>query len=242
MHLGEGIVATETRRTGRILSPAERRQRNRQEMIEAIVALGRDVMRENGVAALSLSELARRLQVTTAALYRYFPSKSALYDALFRVAMRVFWAYITPVWEQHPTGWEQFEAWIEARMRFAQEQPELFALLFERPVPGFEPSAESMEASRGKLDAARRAFAQLIEAGVIHPPGAPERAFDLFIAMTHGLSAQHIANEPHLPIGSGRYGGLIPDTLALFQAAWGPSVQPPAPPLGAPSSGTGGDQ
>jgi AcrR family transcriptional regulator len=237
----EGTVTTAARRTGRILSPAERRQRNRQEMIEAILAIARDIMRENGIAALSLSELARRLQVTTAALYRYFPSKSGLYDALFRVAMRVFREYITPVWEEHSPGWRQFEAWIEARMRFAQEQPELFSLLFERPVPGFEPSAESMEESREFLAEARRAFSQLIEAGVIHPPGAPERAFDLFIAMTHGLSAQHIANEPHLPIGSGRYGSLIPDALALFYAAWGPSAQPDATPLGAPSSGPGGD-
>ena len=237
----EGTVTTEARRTGRILSPAERRQRNRQEMIEAILAIARDLMRENGVAALSLSELARRLHVTTAALYRYFPSKFGLYDALFRVAMRVFREYITPVWEEHSPGWQQFEAWIEVRMRFAQEQPELFSLLFERPVPGFEPSVESMEESREFLDEARHAFAQLIEAGVIHPPGAPERAFDLFITMTHGLSAQHIANEPHLPIGSGRYGSLIPDALALFHAAWGSPVQPPAPPPGAPFSGTGGE-
>ena len=240
MQIG-GIVTTEARRTGRILSPAERRQRNRQEMIEAILAIARDLMRENGVAALSLSELARRLQVTTAALYRYFPSKAGLYDALFRVAMRVFRAYIAPVWEEHAPGWQQFEAWIEARMRFAQEQPELFSLVFERPVPGFEPSVKSMEESREFLDEARHFFSQLIEARVIHPPGAPERAFDLFIAMTHGLSAQHIANEPQLPIGSGRYGSLIPDVLALFQAAWGSPVQPPAPPAGGPSSGTGGD-
>jgi AcrR family transcriptional regulator len=222
----ERTVTTEARRTGRILSPAERRQRNRQEMIEAILAIARDLMRENGVAALSLSELARRLQVTTAALYRYFPSKAGLYDALFRVGMDVFRTYITPVWEEHSPGWQQVEAWIEARMRFAQEQPELFSLVFERPVPGFEPSTESMAESRAFLDEARHFFSQLMEAGVIHPPGAPERAFDLFSAMTHGLSAQHIANEPHLPIGSGRYGSLIPDTLALFQAAWAPSSGP----------------
>ena len=169
-------MTTEARSTRRILSPAERRQRNRREMTDGILAIARDIMRESGVAALSLSEVARRLQVTTAALYRYFPSKAALYDALFREAMRVFQAYITPVWEEHPPGWRQLEAWIEARMRFAQEQPELFALLFERPVPGFEPSAESMEESSGFLGEARRAFSRLVEAGVIHPPGAPERA------------------------------------------------------------------
>ena len=238
----EQTVMAGAHRVGPILSPAERRQRNRQEMIETILALARDIMRENGVAALSLSELARRLHVTTAALYRYFPSKAGLYDALFRVGMDVFRGYITPVWEELSPGWEQFEAWIEARMRFAQEQPELFSLVFERPVPGFAPSAESMEASRTFLDEARHFFSRLIEAGVIHPPGAPDRAFDLFIAMTHGLSAQHIANQPHLPIGAGRYGSLIPDTLALFQAAWRPPTQPTAAPRGEPSGEGGGER
>lgn len=220
MLVQDRAVTAETGGARRVLSPAERRRRNRQEMIEAILAIARDLMRENGVAALSLSELARRLQFTTAALYRYFPSKFALYDALFQVAMRVFQEYIRPVLAEHPPGWGQIEAWIEARMRFAQEQPELFSLLFERPVPGFAPSAESMEQSRSFLDQARGAFERLVETGVIHPPVEPERAFDLFIAMTHGLSAQHIANEPHLPVGSGRYGRLVPDTVALFRAAW----------------------
>src|SRR5579884_194400 len=230
----EEDVTTDAIKNRRILSPAERRQRNRQEMIDAILATARDLMRDNGVAALSLSEIARRLQVTTAALYRYFPSKVALYDALFRAAMQVFWSYITPVWEDYPPGWPQVEAWIEARMRFAQEQPELFSLLFERPVPGFEPSPRSMEESVGRLAQAQQVFARLVEEGVIEPPVPPDRAFDLFIAMTHGLSAQHIANEPQLPIGEGRYGSLAPDTAALFRAAWTPKGRGDA---GAPRGG-----
>ena len=48
------------------LTPAERRQRNRQEMIQAILDVSREVMREEGVAALNLNEVARRLN-------RYFP-------------------------------------------------------------------------------------------------------------------------------------------------------------------------
>jgi AcrR family transcriptional regulator len=68
----------------RPLSPAERRQRNRQEMLDAIVLNARQLMCEEGVAAISLRELARRLRFTVQALYKYYPSKMALYDALFR--------------------------------------------------------------------------------------------------------------------------------------------------------------
>ena len=36
----------------------------------------------------------------------------------------------------------------------------------------------------------------------------------------NGLTALHMANEPDVPIGSGRFGSLIPAALALFRAAW----------------------
>ena len=69
--------------TGRdYLSPKQRRQRNREEMVTAILETARDIMRQDGVTALNLNEIARRLGMTTPAIYVYFPSKDALYDAL----------------------------------------------------------------------------------------------------------------------------------------------------------------
>ncbi|MBK8035100.1 MAG: TetR/AcrR family transcriptional regulator [Chloroflexi bacterium] len=65
------------------LSPKQRRQRNREEMIEAIVNSARQIMREQGVAALNLNEIARMLGMQTPSLYEYFPNKLALYDHLF---------------------------------------------------------------------------------------------------------------------------------------------------------------
>ena len=38
---------------------------------------------ENGYAALSMRQLARSIGVTTGSLYHYFPSKNALFEALF---------------------------------------------------------------------------------------------------------------------------------------------------------------
>jgi hypothetical protein len=45
----------------------------------------------------------------------------------------------------------------------------------------------------------------------------------------HGLTAQHLANEPHLPVGKGRYGSLIPAAVKLFQAAAKTSAKGIAP-------------
>jgi AcrR family transcriptional regulator len=206
-----------------ILTPAQRRKRNRQEMIDAILHVSREMMREEGAAALNLNEVARRVGVKTPSLYGYFDNKMAIYDALFKQGMELF-AQKTAV-PEGVSGWDHFAYALEAYMRFAVENPELYQLLFERPVPGFEPSPESMAVSLATLARGRADMSKfLAEAGI--DAGLPvDQALDLTIAMAHGLTAQHLANEPHLAVGNGRYGSLIPQAVALFKAAWGSAAQ-----------------
>src|SRR2546430_15569643 len=97
----------------RPLSPAERRQRNRQEMLDATLQNARAVMREEGVAALSLRELARRLRFTVQALYKYYPSKAALYDALFREGIRTYARYWHDAIAGRHSVWDKLEAALE---------------------------------------------------------------------------------------------------------------------------------
>ena len=87
-----------------ILSPAERRRRNRQEMIQAISEAARAVMREEGVAALNLHEVARRVQLRTPSLYTYFPGKMALYDALYQLGLRLYIERSQQL-DRHPTSY-----------------------------------------------------------------------------------------------------------------------------------------
>src|SRR3712207_926927 len=63
--------------------PLDRRQRRRLETIEEVLDVALDVMTEQGVAGLSVGEVARRMGIRPPSLYVYFPSKNALYDALF---------------------------------------------------------------------------------------------------------------------------------------------------------------
>src|SRR5258708_16229801 len=79
-----------------ILSPQERRQRNREEMKNAILEAARQVMREEGVAALNLQEVARRVGVRAPSLYEYFPGKMAIYDALFCMGVGLFAQHVIP--------------------------------------------------------------------------------------------------------------------------------------------------
>jgi AcrR family transcriptional regulator len=203
-------------------SPAERRQRNREEVRQAILEAARAVMREQGVAALSLREVARRVQMQAPSLYAYFPSKMALYDALFLMAVRLRAEYRERADAGLDDFWDQLHARFESYMRFAQENPELYQLAFERPVPGFVPSAESLEEAFRAPAALEQMLADAVTTGrvVLDVPVAQAR--DLIIGMIHGLTAGHMANEPDLPIGSGRFGSQIPAAVALFRAKWDP--------------------
>lgn len=205
----------------RVLSPQERRKRNREEMIGAILDAARAIMREEGVAALNLQELARRVGMRAPSLYNYFPNKKAIYEELFVRGMRQFRERVEQVIEQHGVGWEGMQAGLQNAMDFAQESPELFQLLFQRPVPGFVPSPAGLEEARKLVALSYRATREAVETGQIAPGISPERASDLYIALMQGLTAMHLANEPHLPVGEGRFGSLIPAAMALMRAAWG---------------------
>src|SRR5262249_1106962 len=67
--------------------PLDRRARGRQETTDHTLRISCDVMTEEGVNALSLAEIARRLGVQPPSLYKYFDSLLDVYDALFRRAM-----------------------------------------------------------------------------------------------------------------------------------------------------------
>jgi len=110
-----------------ISSPRERRERMRREMVTAILDAAQEVMRERGVAGLSLREVARRVQLQASSLYEYFPSKAALYDALFLTGIRRYAAYKDQfAAHKFDSFWENVAAWLTAYMAFAQKHPELY--------------------------------------------------------------------------------------------------------------------
>lgn len=211
-------------------TPAERRQRNREAMRAAILEAACAVMREQGVAALSLREVARRVRMQAPSLYAYFPSKSALYDALFLQAVRRHVAYQESGSAGRDDFWDQLTARFESYMRFAQENPELYQLAFERPVPGFVPSAESLEEAFGPPAAFEHFLAEAVASNQVVLDIPVAQARDLIIGMIHGLTAQHMANQPELPVGSGRFGSQVPAAVALFRAKWEPRGAKPVRP------------
>ncbi len=184
------------------------------------MSTARQLMREEGVGGLNLSEVARRMGMKTPSLYTYFDSKHALYDALFHEGFRVYGARSRAIAERCGNSVGLLEALIEDYMRFADENPELYALMFERPVPGFVPSSESMAEASALLEVLYGRMGELIDAGSIRSGLGARETSDLFLAVMHGLTALKRANEPDTPIGEGRFGSLVAAAARLLRDAW----------------------
>lgn len=194
-------------------------------MIDAILSVARAQMREDGVAALNLNEVARRVGVSTPALYKYFSGKMAVYDALFRLGTRLYVDEFRALnLGEAPSGGAAIRAALEHQLSFAVRNPELYQLVLQRPVPGFIPSEEGLAEAARAEEAAGQVMSQWIERGLITPVGPAARAFALLAAVAEGLASAHLANEPHLPVGEGRFGSLIPEAASLFEAAWAPAT------------------
>jgi AcrR family transcriptional regulator len=171
----------------------------------AIVAAAWAVVREVGLAGLSMRDLARRAGITTPTLYAYFGAKNDIYDAMFGQAAEEFAAHMAA---PYGTG-DPSEILIEGVRRFAGfcvSDVVRYQLLFQRTIPGFEPSAKSYAPAVRALESSRQ---RLALNGVTDP-----RHLDMWTALTTGLVSQQIANDP----GGDRWTRLIEESAAMFVA------------------------
>jgi len=191
-----------------------------QSVRQSILDEARGIMRAEGVAALSLNEIARRLGMRPPSLYTYFPAKRALLDALFLDGMRMYRARLADLRAASGVNGGAVEAAIRDLMGFADEHPELYSLLFERPVPGFEPGPESLAEAQGVLEDSAEWMQEMKNAGVLRTQLDAAAARDLLIAVMQGLTSLKRANEPNAPPETGRFGSLIPAAVEMIRAAW----------------------
>jgi AcrR family transcriptional regulator len=180
---------------------AERREATRAEILEAAWEL----MREHGVAGLSLRDLGQKVGMRAQSLYSYFDSKDAIYDALFAEGGRECLERLDRL-ERTGDPRADFRTWSRLFVDFCLEDHARYQLLFQRTIPGFEPSPESYAPSVEGLEITRQA---LVAAG-----GTDPRDLDLFTALTTGLVDQQISNDP----GGDRWYRLLDDALDMYFA------------------------
>lgn len=166
-----------------------------------ILRVAEQLAAEHGLAGFSLRDLARRLGMAAPSLYRYFESKMALYDAMFAAGYRAFL-------ERDFTPEEDLRARIRqmahAFVAFCIEDPVRAQLLFQRTVPGFEPSEGSWALARQLYDS--RVGTLLAFDGV------GQDDLDLYTALVTGIVDQQLSNDP----GGDRWVRLLDDAVDMI--------------------------
>jgi AcrR family transcriptional regulator len=184
---------------------AERFAATRREILDAAWELAR----QQGLVGIAMRDLGAAVGMRAQSLYAYFPSKHAMYDAMFAEANLELLSRLQALDGTEPVA--RLRANAGVFVTFCVEDPVRYQLLFQRTIPGFDPSAESYAAAVGVLADARTAVAAC---GARDP-----RAFDVWTALTSGLVAQQTSNEP----GGDRWVGLLDDVLDMYLAHFVPT-------------------
>lgn len=186
----------------------DRRAARRQETKDQIVAAAWDLVREHGLAGLSMRDLGKRVGMRAQSIYSYFASKNEIYDVMFHEGYLAFAAAAADLGALPDNGAENRRdaARLAANQffEFCVSDPVRYQLLFQRTIPDFSPSDESYAVAVEAYDAMRERMAAL---GVT----APEDV-DLWTALLTGLTDQQISNDP----GGDRWAHVIDRAVDMF--------------------------
>ena len=119
----------------------------------AVIAAGLERLAEGDGAELGLRALARDVGVSATALYRHFPDKEALLDALADEGLRRLGALQAQAWLKAGGGVAGFKATGIAYVRFAHDEPALFRLSFTRQMAGRKEGGDGGEVAYNLLRA-----------------------------------------------------------------------------------------
>jgi AcrR family transcriptional regulator len=159
-----------------------------------------------------MRDLGARVGMRAQSLYAYFPSKYAIFDAMFAESNRELLRRLS---ELEPSGEpsERLAGHARVFIDFSVEDPVRYQLMFQRTIPGFEPSPEAFAPAIDVLETARKAMRAC---GI-----TDARAFDAWTAITAGVAAQQNSNEP----GGDRWVRLAGDLTAMFLAYYRPATK-----------------
>ncbi|MFJ4184067.1 TetR/AcrR family transcriptional regulator [Kitasatospora sp. NPDC089509] len=145
----------------------------------ACVRAARELLEEDGSAALSLRAVARRAGVSATAPYRHFADRDALLSAVAAQGCRELGERLVAA-HPAPRAPEDLAAVAAAYVRFAVERPALFRVMFAEPC-------DPANAERAAATEAMREYV----AAIVHDvfPGSDCEAMGTAVwALVHGLA------------------------------------------------------
>lgn len=167
-------------------SPLSRAAARRKLVEREILDAAWSLMGREGVAAVSVREVARSVGLRQQSLTHYFPTKQALLDALFADGF----ADLRRTLERLPPTdgtIDRIVAVAVAVVDYCVANPARYHLMLQRTLPSFSPSEESHRVALGCLNVLAE---RLSAAGITDPADVA-----LIRGLISGLAAEQIAND-----------------------------------------------
>lgn len=167
-----------------------RREKLKEQTYQEIIATARQQIAEKGASALSLRGIARRMEMTAPALYRYFEDRDDLVTTLIVTAYQSLQESLKEAWleVQDQDSAAKLLAVGMAYRDWALAHPEDYALIFGTPIPGYVAPPEST------LPLARSSLGVLIQ---VLEDGWVRGEFDLSSEVP-ALSAALLEDQPEM--------------------------------------------
>lgn len=179
---------------------AERREATRREILDAAW----EIARRDGLAAVTLREVAGRIGMRSPSLYSHFDSKNAIYDAMFAQAWNELCVVFDAMDPLPAAPREAMLAGAEMFFDFSVADLARYQLMNQRTIPGFRPSEQAYAASVAVYERMR---AVMRGCGVRSQPD-----LDLWTAMLAGFVDQQLANDP----GGTRWRRQLPRLVDVY--------------------------
>jgi AcrR family transcriptional regulator len=180
---------------------AERRKATRREILDAAW----EIARAEGLAAVTLREVAARVGMQSPSLYSHFESKNAIFDAMFGQAWSEYEAVTIALADRLPKAPRKaLLTMVGSFVEFCVADLARFQLMNLRVVVDFEPTPEAYAPSVRVMETFRARMAGI---GV-----TKDADVDLCTALVGGLIDAQFANEP----GGRRYVGQLDRAVDMF--------------------------
>lgn len=167
----------------------------------AILGAARYLLVTDGPGGLTVRRIAGEAGHSTMAVYSRFGGKDGVVDALVAEGFGMLTAALEGVLtdlhdEAHGSGdpLDELHRMGVAYRRFAHEHPQHYSLMFDRPVPGYEPSPETTAIADGALDVLVRALDRAMTARSLAPGDTRVTAVTVW-ATSHGLVSIELAGS-----------------------------------------------
>ena len=111
---------------------------------EDLLKAAHDVLEKEGPGAMTVRAIANQAGISTMAVYSRFGCKAKILEALYRRGFELLREELEKV-PPSPSSVQDITGLGFSYRRFALDNPGLYGFMFERPLPGFDPSLESRQ-------------------------------------------------------------------------------------------------